>query len=84
MCAVGFAEDNRDITDKNGKKYAKYIKTNAAKLINIALDYPVLFSLMIREKLIAEKDLAKVTEAVHKSGEAKYISAIQVYAENFK
>ena len=44
MCAVGFAEDNRDFTDEYGKKYAKYIKTNAVKLIDTALEHPSFLS----------------------------------------
>ncbi len=82
MCAVGFAEGNRDITDESGKKYAKYIKTNAVKLIDMAMKHPKLFYLMINEKLIAAKDLDAVTEAVQKSGNAEYVAAILEYGNS--
>lgn len=38
--AVGFAEDNRDCTDENGKAYVKYIKANAAKRLVWQLSIP--------------------------------------------
>ena len=82
MAAVGFAEDNRSITDESGKKYAKYIKSNAAKLIDRAIKHPALFYLMIREKLIAAKDLEIFTNAVQASGNTEFISAILEYANS--
>ena len=81
-CAVGFAEDNRSLTDEYGKKYAKYIKANAAKLIDAAMKYPALFYLMISEKLISAKDLETVTKTVQARGKAEYISAILEYRKN--
>ena len=62
--AVGFAEDNRDCTDENGKAYVKYIKANAAKLAGLAIEHPTLCYLMLREKLISAKDLDAFTKAV--------------------
>ncbi len=82
LCAAGFAEDNRSINDENGKKYAKYIKSNAVKIINTAMNHPALFNLMLREKLISTKDLKVVTNAVQESGNAQYIAAMLEYANN--
>ena len=82
MCAAGFAEDNRDITDERGKEYAKYIKTHAAKLVDTALEHPSLFYLMIREKLIPAKDLETFTNAVQASGNTEYISAMLEYGNS--
>ena len=82
MCAVGFAEDNRDITDESGKGYAKYIKANAVKLIDTAMEHPSLFYLMVNKKLIAAKDFETVTDAVQKSGNAEYIAAILEYGNS--
>ena len=65
--AVGFAEDNRDCTDENGKAYAKYIKANAAKLAGLAIEHLALFYLMLREKLISAKDLDAFTKAAIRS-----------------
>ena len=80
--AVGFAEDNRDCTDENGKKYAKYIKANAAKLVGLAIEHSALFYLMIREKLIAAKDLEAVTNAVQESGNTELMAAMLEYGNS--
>ena len=80
--AVGFAEDNRDCTDENGKKYAKYIKANAAKLMGLALEHPALLYLMLREKLIAAKDLEAVTNAVQASGNTELMAAMLEYGNS--
>ena len=80
--AVGFAEDNRDCTDENGKKYAKYIKANAAKLVGLAIEHPALFYLMLREKLIAAKDLEAVTNAVQASGNTELMAAMLEYGNS--
>ena len=80
--AVGFAEDERDCTDENGKKYLKYIKSNAAKLAPLACEHPALLYLMIREKLIAAKDLDAVTSAVQATGNAELIAAMLEYSHS--
>ena len=80
--AVGFAEDNRDCTDENGKKYAKYIKANAVKLAGLAIEHPALLYLMLREKLIAAKDLEAVTNAVQESGNTELIAAMLEYGNS--
>lgn len=80
--AVGFAEDNRDCTDENGKAYAKYIKANATKLAGLAIEHPALFYLMLREKLISAKDLDAFTKAVQDSGNTELIAAVLDYANS--
>ena len=80
--AVGFAEDNRDCIDENGKTYAKYIKTNAAKLADLAIEHPTVFYLMLREKLISAKDLDAFTKAVQDNGNTELIAAILDYANS--
>ena len=80
--AVGFAEDNRDCTDENGKKYIKYIKANAAKLAGLATEHPALFYLMLREKLISAKDLDAFTKTVQDSRNTELIAAILDYANS--
>ena len=80
--AVGFAEDGRSCTDENGKKYCKYIKSNAMKLVGLAAEYPALLYLMLREKLIAAKDLDAVTAAVQKTGNAELIAAVLNYGNS--
>ena len=80
--AVGFAEDNRDCADEKGKKYAKYIKANAAKLVGLAIEHPALLYLMLREKLIAAKDLEAVTNAVQASGNTELMAAMLEYGNS--
>ena len=80
--AVGFAEDNRDCTDENGKPYVKYIKANAAKLAGLTIEHPALFYLMLREKLISAKDLDAFTKAVQDSGNTELVAAILDYANS--
>ena len=80
--AVGFVEDNRDCTDENGKKYIRYIKTNAAKLAGVAIEHPDLFYLMLREKLISAKNLDAFTKAVQDNGNTELIAAILDYANS--
>lgn len=80
--AVGFAEDGRDCTDENGKKYCKYIKSNAVKLVGLAAEHPALLYLMLREKLIAAKDLDAVTAAVQETGNAELIAAVLNYGNS--
>ena len=76
---VGFAEDGRDCTSERGKRYCKYIKSNAVKLVELAAEHPALLYLMLQEKLIAAKDLDAVTAAVQKTGNAELIAAVLNY-----
>ena len=80
--AVGFAGDEHDCTDENGKKYLKYIKSNAAKLAPLACEHPALLYLMIREKLIAAKNLDAVTSTVQATGNAELIAAMLEYGHS--
>ena len=77
--AVGFAEDGRDCADKNGKKYCRYIRSYAAKLIGAAVEHPTLFRLMLREKLIDAKDMDMVSMTVQETGNAELIAALRDY-----
>ena len=58
------------------------MKTNTAKLVGTAMEYPVLSYLMVHGKLIAAKGLAAVTDAVQESGSAEYASAIHEYGDS--
>ena len=64
------------------KKYCKYIKSNAAKLVELAIEHPALLYLMLREKLIAARDLDAVTAAVQKTGNAELIAAVLNYGNS--
>lgn len=80
--AVGFAEDERDCTDENGRQYIAYIKSNAVKLAQAACEHPALLHLMIRENLIAAKDLKRVMAAVEASCKAELVTAMLEYSSN--
>ena len=82
--AVGFAEDGGNCTDKNGMNCCKYIKENAVNLIELAMEHPALFNLMLREKLIAAKDLDAVAAAVQENGDAEMIAAIADYSNSIR
>lgn len=79
--AIGFALDHRDCTDENGKKYLKYIKANAVRLASAAVEYRELFDLMLREQLIAAKDMEAFSAVIQASGQDDLIAALQAYAE---
>ena len=78
--AVGFAKDQRSCIDENGRKYVSYVKKNAVKLMSVAIEYPELFWLMLREKLIAAKDLEACTKVIQDSGNTECMAAILDYA----
>lgn len=79
--AAGFAEGGRSCTDENGTKYGRYIRANAVKLLPWAMEHPALFYLMLREKLIAAKDLEAVT-AAQESENAEWIAAMLEYGHS--
>lgn len=54
---ICFAEDGGSGKDPRFECHCKYIKANAAKLVNAAMEHPALLSLMCREKLIKAKDV---------------------------
>ena len=80
--AAGFAEDTCDCIDTNGKKYLRYIKSNVAKIAEFAAMHPSLFYLMLKEKLVAAKDLGVMTDAAQKSKNTELIAAILNYGSN--
>lgn len=75
----GFAEENADCTTERGKEHLKYLKSNAWKLVDFAIERPILLSLMCREKLIAAKDLDAYTAAALENGNAQVIAMLLEY-----
>ncbi len=82
-CAVlCFAEDGGLNTDPRYESHIKYIRANAAKLVDMAMKCPSLLSLMCREKLIAAKDIEKYVETAQKTENAELITMLLDYQQN--
>ena len=80
MAVVCFADDGGAADDPRYKSHCKYIKANAAKLSDLAIEHPALLSLMCREKLITPKNLELYMEAVQKSKDAELIAMMLDYS----
>ena len=80
--AIGFAEAGNGKDDARWEANSKYIKSNAVKLIDTAMQHPALLSLMCKEKLIAPKDAEKFLESARKTGNAELISTMMDYQAN--
>lgn len=76
---ICFAEDGGSNTDPRFESHAKYIKANAVKLIDLAIEYPSLLSLMCREKLIAPKNVDAFLAAMQSDGSTERIAVILDY-----
>lgn len=78
---LAFAEDGRDCTDENGKKYLKYIKSAAPKLMDAALKHPALLELMLTQKLIDEKNFDAVMDIAQESRDSSAFMRLQEYGQ---
>ena len=79
---VGFAENGGTRETPEYEVHAKYIKTNAAKLVSLAMEHPALLSLMCREKLITPKNMELYVNASQKTGNAELIAMMLDYQAN--
>ena len=80
--AICFAEDGGINTDSRFPGHTKYIKSNAAKLVEQAMKYPSLLELMCREKLIAPKNIEAFLDAVQKTDTPELIAMVLDYQAN--
>lgn len=80
--AVGFSRNHLKGEESGFKENCKYIKSNAAKLVDVAVAYPELLALMCQERLIAPKDIQIYMETVQKAGKADLIAMILDYSDN--
>ncbi|MBQ8836837.1 MAG: leucine-rich repeat protein [Clostridia bacterium] len=80
--ALCFAEDGGLTTDPRFESHTKYIKSNAEKLLTIALQNHSLLSLMCREKLIAAKDTDAYMNAVQDSDNTELKAMLLDYLQN--
>ena len=80
--AVGFSRNHLNGEESGFKENCKYIKSNAAKLVDVAITHPDLLALMCQERLIASKDMQIYMEAVQKTGKADLIAIMLDYNDN--
>ncbi len=80
--AVGFAANGGSKETPGFDNHSKYIKTNAAKLVNRAITEPALLTLMCREKLITPKNVELFLQAAQKSGNVELIAMMLDYNAN--
>ena len=76
---LGFAEHNR-VSTPFRDEYLKYIKTNATKLMELAIGNEALLALMCLEKLISNKNAPLYMEAALKIGNVQAIAMLLEYA----
>lgn len=77
--AVAFCEDGRSFNDEIGQAYAKYLKTNAAKIASVAMQQPALLQAMLREKLISAKDIDAYHAAAREKGDTENVAQLLAY-----
>lgn len=79
---ISYAKTGGQPHDPRNNSYQKYIKSNAAKIVDIAITYPELLALMCREKLITPKNAEIYMEAAQDSGDAEIIAIVLDYVGN--
>ena len=77
--ALAFALDGGSREDPRFENHIKYIKSNAVKLLDLAIQHPELLALMCQEKLIAAKDIEKFMEAAQKSRKTELTAMLLDY-----
>ena len=78
----GFVEKGGGRETAGFESHSKYIKNNAAKLVDLAMEEPALLALMCEEKLIAPKHVELYVEETQKSGNAELIALMLDYQAN--
>ena len=79
---IGFLESGGGKDHPGFASHSKYIKTNAAKLVKMAMEEPGFLSMMCREKLITPKNMDLYLEAAQKNGSTEMISMMMDYQVN--
>ena len=80
--AIGFAERGGNRETMGFASYSKYIKSNAAKLVEQAMKHPALLKLMCEEKLITPKNVEFYVDTAQKSGDPELIAMMLDYQAN--
>jgi hypothetical protein len=79
---IGFLENGGEKGTAGFDSCSKYIKANAAKLVDTAMGMPALLSMMCREKLITPKNVELYVSAAQKTGDAELIAMMLDYQGN--
>ncbi len=82
QAAVGFAISGGGKGTPGFESHSKYIKANAAKLVDTAMEELALLAMMCREKLITPKNVELYVEAAQKTGNAEAIALMLDYQAN--
>ena len=82
LAAISFAENPDDPTSERGKKHLKYIKSNAAKLKDMAFSNPALLRLMCRNKLLTPEITDQYLDTARATGSAEVTAMLLDYKQN--
>ena len=77
IAAVTFAEDKESLDTNRAKSHLKYIKSNVAKLCDVAVRNPALLRLLINENMIQKKDLEAYDKAAKTSKNKEAMSLVK-------
>jgi len=77
--AIGFVEEFDQASEFRCQGHLKYIKANAAKLVDTAIENPQLLRIMCVEKLISAKNVDAFLEAAQNSGDIELTALILNY-----
>ena len=77
-----YAKSRKKQGDPRDKSYEKYIKSNAAKLVDTALSHPELLSIMCHDGLITPKNIDLYMNAAQECGNTEIISMMLDYIGN--
>lgn len=80
--AVGFAEEEPDLTTERAANHLRYIKSHAADLADLALQHPALLRLMCRERLMTARAAEVVAEPLMRSGDPELRALMMDYLAN--
>jgi hypothetical protein len=80
--ALCFAEDGGDAADPRYESHMKYLKANAGKIVETAVQNLPLLTLLCRERCIKAKDVEAYVDAVQKTGDVEKIALLLDYQNN--
>lgn len=80
--ALCFAEEGGLTTDPRYESHIKYLKANAGKIMETAVENPALLSLICREGCIKAKDIEAYMAAAQMTGNTEVIAMVLDYQNN--
>ena len=82
IAAVGYAENPAEPGSEREKKHLKFFKSNATKLMKVALAHPALLGLMCEKKLLTPEVTEAYLAAAQEAGNAEAITVLLDYQQN--